>query len=67
MGWGYWEHLGRLDDAGYRNHRETKKLWYDRHFPSVLLITQESPDLSTDANRLIEQHFRTIDICQLAC
>ena len=53
----YWEHLGRLDLDEYRNHWETKKAWYDRFFPGHLVVTQESGNLSHDADSLIRQHF----------
>jgi exodeoxyribonuclease V alpha subunit len=53
----YWEHLGRMDDDRYRNHWETKKAWYDRFFPGRLVTTEESGDLSKEANALIEQYF----------
>jgi hypothetical protein len=50
----YWEHLGRLDDEGYRNHWETKKAWYDEHFPGRLITTEESGELSKQAqDRLV--------------
>jgi exodeoxyribonuclease V alpha subunit len=53
----YWEHLGRLDNEEYRNHWEAKKAWYDLFFPGRLLTTEESGDLSKEANELIELHF----------
>ncbi|MEI6045350.1 MAG: AAA family ATPase [Chloroflexota bacterium] len=53
----YWEHLGMLDQEKYRNHWETKKAWYAKFFPGKLLITEESGELSKEANSLIEQHF----------
>lgn len=53
----YWEHLGLLDRDEYRNHWETKKQWYDRFFPGRLIVTQESGNLSHDANKVIETYF----------
>lgn len=50
----YWEHVGKLDDEVYRNKWETKKQWYDRHFPGQLLTTFESPDLSLEASKIID-------------
>jgi len=41
----------------YRNHWETKKAWYDRFFPGHLVVTQESGNLSHDADSFIRQHF----------
>ena len=49
----YWEHWGRLDSEEYRNHAETKREWYTRHFPGRLVETEESPELSTEAEKLI--------------
>jgi exodeoxyribonuclease V alpha subunit len=53
----YWEHLGRLDDADYRNHWETKCAWYDAHFPGRLVTTVDSGDLTKDAAEVINSHF----------
>ncbi len=53
----YWEHLGRMDNDKYRNHWETKKAWYDKFFPGHLVTTEESGDLSKEANALIEKYF----------
>ena len=53
----YWEHLGMLDDEGYANHWETKKAWYDKFFPGRLVTTEESGNLSKDAEALIASHF----------
>jgi hypothetical protein len=50
----YWEHLGMLDDETYRNRWETKKAWYNKHFPGQLITTTESPQLSNEAARLID-------------
>jgi exodeoxyribonuclease V alpha subunit len=53
----YWEHWGMMEDEKYRNHRDTKKQWYETHFPGRLVETLESPNLSADADALIKQHF----------
>ena len=53
----YWEHLGLLDSEEYRNHWETKKQWYEKHFPDRLVITKESNTLSKDAEELINRYF----------
>lgn len=38
----YWEHLGMLQDAGYRDHWDTKRAWYERHgFANRLITTSE--------------------------
>jgi hypothetical protein len=50
----FWEHVGMLDDTKYRRRWETKKAWYEKHFPGQLLTTQESPNLSRDASELID-------------
>ncbi|HEL4257236.1 AAA family ATPase [Stenotrophomonas maltophilia] len=49
----FWEHLGMLDRADYRLRWEAKKLWYERHFPGRLFITEESADLSERAASII--------------
>ncbi|MFW9996049.1 MAG: AAA family ATPase [Candidatus Odinarchaeota archaeon] len=53
----YWEHLGIMDDEKYRNHWETKKKWYDKHFPGQLITTVESGELSKDAEKIILDYF----------
>jgi exodeoxyribonuclease V alpha subunit len=53
----YWEHLGRLDEEKYRNHWETKREWYDTHFPGRLVTTIDTGDLTKDATELIRTHF----------
>jgi hypothetical protein len=55
----YWEHLGRLEAEDYRNHWETKRAWYDTHFPGRLVTTVDSGDLTKDAAELIKSHFTT--------
>jgi ATP-dependent exoDNAse (exonuclease V) alpha subunit len=53
----YWEHLGLLDQDKYRNHWKQKKDWYDEHFPGKLITTEESGNLSLDAESLINKTF----------
>lgn len=53
----YWEHLGRLDDEGYSNHWDTKRAWYEEHFPGRLVTTEESGELSREAAARIASHF----------
>jgi hypothetical protein len=53
----YWEHVGMLHNEGYRSHWETKKRWYEKHFPDRLIFREESGNLSIDAKTLIDQHF----------
>lgn len=52
----YWEHVGRLDLPQYKAHWEKKLKWYEKHFPGRLIITYESPNLSTDAMEIIEKY-----------
>lgn len=54
----YWEHLGLMKNENYHNHWETKKLWYDKFFPGRLITTNESPALSKDAEKIIENLFK---------
>jgi len=56
----YWEHVGMLDDEKYKNHWETKKAWYEKHFPDQLLATYESTDLSKEAEALIDENFLAV-------
>ena len=49
----YWEHLGMLDNPAYKKHWDEKKLWYDKHFPSKLIVTTESNNLTKDAESII--------------
>jgi exodeoxyribonuclease V alpha subunit len=53
----YWEHLGRLDEDEYRNHWETKREWYDLHFPGRLVTTVDTGNLTKNATELIRTHF----------
>lgn len=51
----FWEHWGMLEDKGYATHREHKKTWYEANFPGRLVETQESSQLSLEANQQIER------------
>lgn len=51
----YWEHLGLLDLTEYAEKWEAKSAWYDRWFPGQLLTTEEGPQLSKDAEAVIQQ------------
>ena len=53
----YWEHLGRMDQEGYRNHWDTKKAWYDNNFKGRLVTTEESTQLSRDSDQVILRYF----------
>ena len=53
----YWEHLGRMDQEGYRNHWDTKKAWYNKNFKGRLVTTEESTQLSQDADQVVQRHF----------
>ena len=53
----YWEHVGMLHREDYRSHWEKKRAWYERFFKSRLIITQESVDLSKQADEIIKKHF----------
>src|SRR3546814_12088048 len=51
----FWEHWGMMLDEGYSAHRKKKKAWYEINFPGRLIETLESSQLSSDANRLIQE------------
>jgi exodeoxyribonuclease V alpha subunit len=53
----YWEHLGRLDDPGYVNHWQTKEAWYKKHFDGKLVTTEDSPNLTADACKILKERF----------
>ena len=53
----FWEHWGMMSEAKYRDHRKIKLAWYDEHFPGHLIETFESPSLSRDAARIMEEKF----------
>lgn len=49
----YWEHLGLLHNPKYKAHWEKKKAWYEKNFPGKLLTTQESNNLTKEAEAII--------------
>jgi exodeoxyribonuclease V alpha subunit len=51
----FWEHLGRLDLTEYAEEWQNKRAWYDRWFPGQLLTTEEGPQLSKAAAKLIDE------------
>ena len=53
----YWEHLGLLVREEYRNRWAIKQAWYEKHFPGRLVTTEESGNLSRDAEAVIHEHF----------
>ena len=53
----YWEHVGLLHNDAYRIHWERKRTWYERFFPDRLIITEESGELSRDADEVIQRYF----------
>lgn len=53
----YWEHWGLVSDTKYQEHRKQKEAWYEKHFAGRLVATEESGNLSKDAQKLIEEHF----------
>lgn len=53
----FWEHVGMLHDAEYKRKWSEKKKWYAEHFPDVLLVTEESPQLSKKAQECIKATF----------
>jgi hypothetical protein len=52
-----WEHLGMLGNTEYKRKWDEKKRWYDEHFADALLVTEESPNLSKIAAKIIETTF----------
>jgi exodeoxyribonuclease V alpha subunit len=53
----YWEHVGMLHRDDYRAHWEKKRAWYERNFPGCLIMTEESAELSPEANEVIGRYF----------
>jgi len=53
----YWEHVGRLDLKEYKEHWETKKIWYEKHFPGQLITTFESDDQSKEIINIMKKVF----------
>ena len=54
----YWEHVGRLDIPEYQNHWETKKSWYNKHFPGRLITTFEGTDQTTQIREILANVFK---------
>ena len=52
----YWEHVGMLDNPGYKAHWEKKEKWYEEHFPGKLIVTYEGADLTTKAKEIIDNN-----------
>ena len=52
----FWEHWGMMSDA-YKEHRERKIAWYDKHFPGRLIETIEGSQLSQQAAQHIDEKF----------
>jgi hypothetical protein len=52
----YWEHVGMLNDAKYKDHWDTKLQWYNKHFKDRLLVTYESDTLSHEAKKIIDSY-----------
>ncbi len=53
----FWEHLGLLVREEYKRKWAVKKGWYEKNFPGRLIITEESGNLSNDAQRIIKERF----------
>ena len=53
----FWEHVGMLHRENYRAHWEKKRDWYERNFPGSLIVTEESVELSPQADEVIRRHF----------
>ena len=53
----FWEHWGMISEDEYRNHRQVKIAWYEKHFPGRLVETFEGPTLSRDAEGVIQREF----------
>ena len=53
----FWEHVGMLHREDYRAHWETKRAWYDTNFPGCLIVTEESSELSAQADGVIRRYF----------
>lgn len=56
----YWEHIGRLDLPKYKQHWETKKAWYNQHFPGKLLETYEGADQTTQIKEIVKSTFNIV-------
>ncbi len=53
----YWEHVGMLPQAAYRERWEEKRRWYENHFPDRLIVSMEGNDLSAQIRRICEERF----------
>jgi hypothetical protein len=53
----FWEHLGLLERDEYKRKWEKKKAWYEKHYPGRLVTTEESGNLSVDAQGVIATRF----------
>ena len=53
----FWEHVGMLHREDYRAHWNTKRDWYERNFPGCLIVTEESAELSPQADEVIRKYF----------
>ena len=53
----FWEHVGMLDREDYRAHWKTKRAWYEENFPGCLIVTEESSELSPQADGVIRRFF----------
>lgn len=53
----FWEHIGMIQHENYRQKWEKKRLWYENFFKGRLIITEETGDLSKQANNLIQKYF----------
>ena len=53
----FWEHVGMLHREDYRAHWEKKRAWYERNFADRLIVTEESVELSPQADEMILKYF----------
>ncbi len=53
----FWEHVGMLHREDYRAHWKTKRAWYEKNFPGCLIVTEESSELSPQADEVIRGYF----------
>lgn len=53
----FWEHVGRLDLPEYKQHWETKKKWYEKHFPGQLIETFEGADQTKQIQQILKDKF----------
>ena len=43
----FWEHVGMLHREDYRAYWEKKRAWYEKNFPCLFTVTEESAELSS--------------------